>query len=216
MDKNPTDRILIGSLVSFAGFFFIARSKTPTSEILCLEVLLCVLAGILSQFLYFRLVSENFHQKCKEITSVVLSKVATSIFMLFPLAYSLLFIYSIIKFIGAGIIKLLQIDASYAVLVDYIAVGIVGVFVIQEIIDFLYGTKAIVTKNFYPVDFQPANNNMSYSDEWKEFILKIKPNDEIWKWSSPEWTWKMMVGRCGYMIVRSGRTTRHRITTGMN
>lgn len=52
--------------------------------------------------------------------------------------------------------------------------------------------------------------------EWKSFKSKIKEGDEIWFWSTSPRMWKVLVGRCGYVIVRNGRPTRHSIVTGMN
>jgi MFS family permease len=52
--------------------------------------------------------------------------------------------------------------------------------------------------------------------EWEDFKSKIKPGDEIWFWSTPQWTWDSLVGRCGYVIVRNDRPTRHFMLTGMN
>jgi hypothetical protein len=36
--------------------------------------------------------------------------------------------------------------------------------------------------------------------------------DEIWRFSTPPWTWKMLAGRAGLVIVRSGRVI-HGVTT---
>jgi hypothetical protein len=52
--------------------------------------------------------------------------------------------------------------------------------------------------------------------EWGNFIEKIEEDDEVWLWRTPAWTWKMLIGREGYVIVRRGEPTRHTITTGMN
>jgi hypothetical protein len=53
-------------------------------------------------------------------------------------------------------------------------------------------------------------------DEWNKFWSKVREGDEIWLWSTPKWTWKMLTGREGYVIVRDGKPTRHMIVTGMN
>lgn len=53
-------------------------------------------------------------------------------------------------------------------------------------------------------------------EDIEEFLKNLKSGDEIWYWSTERWKWKMLMGRCGYVIVRDGRPTRHLIVTGMN
>jgi hypothetical protein len=55
-----------------------------------------------------------------------------------------------------------------------------------------------------------------HADEWRDFASKMVEGDEIWRWSTPKWTWKMLMGREGYVIVHDGEPTRHILTTGMN
>jgi hypothetical protein len=41
-------------------------------------------------------------------------------------------------------------------------------------------------------------------DDWQEFKAQLKPGDELWNWSSPPESWRMMGGRAGVAIVRNG------------
>ena len=43
-------------------------------------------------------------------------------------------------------------------------------------------------------------------EEWKEFINQMVEGDEIWKYRSPERTWKCLGGREYIVIVRKGKS----------
>jgi hypothetical protein len=45
--------------------------------------------------------------------------------------------------------------------------------------------------------------------ETQRFATDMDPGDELWTWSSPEWTWQDMMGRAGYAIVRNGEPIRY-------
>ena len=51
---------------------------------------------------------------------------------------------------------------------------------------------------------------------FREFHRKVREEDEVWLWRTPQWTWEQMCGREGYVIVRRGRTTRYSVITVMN
>jgi hypothetical protein len=52
--------------------------------------------------------------------------------------------------------------------------------------------------------------------EWERFKSKMVEGDEIWEWQSPEVSWRVMAGRCGYVIVHQGHPTQHILITGMS
>ena len=41
--------------------------------------------------------------------------------------------------------------------------------------------------------------------EYAEFLVRWQEGDELWRWSTPSWTWKAMMGRGGVAIVRDGK-----------
>jgi hypothetical protein len=144
---------------------------------------------------------------------IILSPV---IFYIFIIPYMIL--WPIVHFIAEIVVSFFELGPSAQPITDWIAFIVVGFFVITAIIDFLFGSKAKAGPDFYPVALGDvdAELGVGVNGEWQRLKAKLRPGDEIWRWSSPAWTWRMLCGRCGYMIVRRGRSTRHRITTGMN
>jgi hypothetical protein len=51
--------------------------------------------------------------------------------------------------------------------------------------------------------------------EYAEFLVRWQDGDELWRWSTPSWTWKAMMGRGGVAIVRDGKQVT-RVMTVMN
>ena len=43
-----------------------------------------------------------------------------------------------------------------------------------------------------------------YLAEWREFISKMQPGDQLRHFFSPNESWLLMAGRAGYAIVRQG------------
>ena len=43
----------------------------------------------------------------------------------------------------------------------------------------------------------------AWAATWKEFISDMLPEDEVWRFSSSEASWREFAGRRGYCIVRS-------------
>jgi hypothetical protein len=89
---------------------------------------------------------------------------------------------------------------------------------IQIIRSSIWGDTVSVGDDHYPVALEEADASIhsGLQEEWNKLKAKLQPGDEIWFWRTHPWTWRMLAGRCGYMIVRRGRTTRHWIITGMN
>jgi len=40
---------------------------------------------------------------------------------------------------------------------------------------------------------------------WNPFISQLQTGDELWRFNSPEITWKNLMGRRGYAILRDGK-----------
>jgi len=52
-------------------------------------------------------------------------------------------------------------------------------------------------------------------ERWLRFKSQMKDGDELWEFSSPPITWKLLVGRAGLSIVRNGKIV-DSIVTMMN
>jgi hypothetical protein len=48
--------------------------------------------------------------------------------------------------------------------------------------------------------------------ELQRFATFMEAGDELWTWASPEWTWKELMGRGGFAIVRDGEPVRYWMT----
>lgn len=80
-------------------------------------------------------------------------------------------------------------------------------------------SKDSLVRRVYLVEAQAERQQYDFQDpddEGNIFWSKVREGDEIWLWRTPDWTWKMLTGREGCVIVRNGRPTRHIIVTGMN
>ncbi|CAG0935200.1 hypothetical protein TFLX_04032 [Thermoflexales bacterium] len=80
-------------------------------------------------------------------------------------------------------------------------------------------SKDSLVRRIYLAEAQAERQSYGIQDpdnEWYKFWSKVQEGDEVWLWSTPAWTWKMLTGREGYVIVRKGKPTRHMIVTGMN
>ncbi len=49
-------------------------------------------------------------------------------------------------------------------------------------------------------------------NKWNPFIADMLPNDELWRFRSPEKTWANLMGRAEYAIVRNGQVVRSLVT----
>ena len=48
-----------------------------------------------------------------------------------------------------------------------------------------------------------------------EFVVRRQEGDELWRFSSPGWTWEALMGRSGIALVRNGHPIAH-VGTIMN
>ena len=48
--------------------------------------------------------------------------------------------------------------------------------------------------------------------EWLKFRERIRPGDELWEFSSPSETWKLLCGRAGISLVRENEIINNIIT----
>ena len=62
------------------------------------------------------------------------------------------------------------------------------------------------------VPFGPGRRNQ----RWNELKSEMHEGDELWEFSTPEWTWLELHGRAGLVVVRNGKPTRHILITRMN
>ena len=175
-----------------------------------------ILTAIIGQFLFFRIVPESFRKKSWALIKDAYVMVLIGIYYLFILIIPYIIIFQIARWITTSAVEFLNINQNYSRIIQSMPALITSIFVISGLSDFFFGRKAVASKDFHPIDFETVDQKLSHYEKWQELKEKMQPNDEIWRWNSPAWTWKMMVGRDGYMIVRSGRTTRHSFTTGMN
>lgn len=49
--------------------------------------------------------------------------------------------------------------------------------------------------------------------DWIAFAKAMRPGDQIWSFSSSDYSWRMMMGRSGYALVRQGRVIERLVTT---
>ena len=54
-----------------------------------------------------------------------------------------------------------------------------------------------------------------FEPELAEFVVRRQEGDDLWRFSSPGWTWQAMMGRGGVALVRDGKTIAH-VGTIMN
>ena len=67
-------------------------------------------------------------------------------------------------------------------------------------------------------EFDEKTKFLARSDdsEYQQFMETLHPTDEIWFFTSPDWTWHKLMGREGYITVRDGKTTYNTLVTMMN
>lgn len=131
--------------------------------------------------------------------------------------------YGIANAIGLLLVTWLKLGQTAKELVEPISAIISVISAITILLQFLMHKvdKNLLVKKqtiaeiesehlYHGVPFGYGNHN------WEEFKSHYKEGDEIWQWSTSPMTWKMLVGRDGYVIVREGKTTRDSIVTGMN
>ena len=49
------------------------------------------------------------------------------------------------------------------------------------------------------------NPSPRFDGEFIEFLARWQEGDELWRYSSPGWTWQALMGRGGVALVRNGR-----------
>jgi len=76
-------------------------------------------------------------------------------------------------------------------------------------------TYKIITK-ISETEFQESGVKWNYHTDpfnlathhWKNLKVEMKPGDELWLFSSPDESWRMLSGRYGVCIVREGEIVR--------
>jgi len=159
-----------------------------------------------------RRIDKIAHISMRDVAQVFLSlrgSAMTAIMMLGPVLFYAAFI-SALPQIAEYIINIFRLPldpyaTSMTVFVLFHLISIFGMFFIpiseDQLIDSIPIGNAIA-------DMGDAN--------WQQLASHYRDGDEIWRWSTPAWMWESLMGREGYVIVRKGRPTRHRIVTGMN
>jgi hypothetical protein len=55
----------------------------------------------------------------------------------------------------------------------------------------------------------------TYDEEVFDLVVRRRRGDQLWRWSSPRLTWRLMMGRGGIVLVRDGRPIAE-VVTRMN
>jgi len=64
-------------------------------------------------------------------------------------------------------------------------------------------TKAETKNLFSTEEFGPKPVPFGYNNaEWKKLLAMMRPQDELWEFTSPEESWKHLAGRAGIALVR--------------
>jgi hypothetical protein len=153
----------------------------------------------------------------------ILSHILLAPIILLPALLIILLLWGILLTGTESIIEyfnLPEVPSDYLVILVNISWLVIVAYVLWS---FFFGgmSKSMLVNK---VDVEEIEAKHMYDDipfgqmenEWENFKSKVKEGEEVWFWSTSPWTWKMLVGRCGYVIVRNGRPTRHSIVTGMN
>lgn len=157
----------------------------------------------------------------------VIVKILTILFLwpifLYPVLIVIITLSGTVAFIIEKIVGVLKIGDGASFYLQFIPYAVAFALVASLLASLWRGgvsKDSLVKKvSVASVETRHLHNGVPFgrmNDEWESFKSKMRKGDEIWYWSTPEWTWKRLAGRCGYVIVRNGKPTRHSILTGMN
>ncbi|HCN37890.1 MAG TPA: hypothetical protein DIS94_09280 [Bacteroidetes bacterium] len=69
--------------------------------------------------------------------------------------------------------------------------------------------KITIEKALEDSKIKNANGEYEPDENLKTLISKMEEGDELWEYSSPLHSWKNLVGRGGYAIVRNGEVIKY-------
>jgi hypothetical protein len=139
--------------------------------------------------------------------------IVRSFFAIMGSAFYGILCYSALSYIGQSAIHILQLPigtSTYLLLIKILAI----ICFIYSFFVLMFGTisKSSLVKSI-PVN--DASIHMGY-ENWLRLKRHYKVGDEIWLWRTPAWTWRALMGREGFVLLRNHKVTRYSVVTGMN